>query len=118
MHVRIESPETNAGRVSSDICSEQAGSIEEMVPAAEESTRGDCDIYVPPDGSDDEPSLDDSKIYITARVPLSRMMRYSTRLRALTGGVGTYTMSFDGFAPVQPEREREILEELGRIPRR
>ena len=117
MHVRIESPETNAGRVSSDICSEQAGSIEEMVPAAEESTQSGCDVYVPPDGSDDEPPLDDSKIYITARVPLSRMMRYSTRLRALTGGVGTYTMSFDGFAPVQPEREREILEELGRILR-
>ncbi|WFD35736.1 hypothetical protein MCUN1_002597 [Malassezia cuniculi] len=118
MHVRIEAPETSAGRVSSDICSEQAGSIDEMVPASEETAHGECDVYVPPDDEHEAAAQDDAKIYITARIPLSRMMRYSTRLRALTGGVGTYTMSFDGFAPVQPDREREILEELGRIPRR
>lgn len=118
MLVRIEVPENSAGRVSSDICTEQAGSIEEMVPAAQEAPLTDCDVYVPPDSSDDMPTQDASKIYISARIPLSRMMRYSTRLRALSGGIGTYTMSFDGFASVQPDREREILEELGRSSRR
>lgn len=52
---------------------------------------------------------------IHALAPLARLVSYSSRLRALTAGSGTFTMQLAGFQTVGNDREREILTSLGRM---
>lgn len=124
MRVTIEAGEEHTGKLAADINNEQAGMILEMTQSVDEDASGELDpsVYVPPDSLDDSMlgatrSGPSARMRITAQIPLSRMMRYSSRLRALTGGAGSHSMVLDGFAIAAPEREREILQELGRAPR-
>ena len=52
---------------------------------------------------------------VFALAPLSQMLDYSTRLRALSGGHGLFQMASDGFKQVSSQRAVEILKELGRM---
>ncbi|KAG9317420.1 P-loop containing nucleoside triphosphate hydrolase protein [Chiua virens] len=52
-------------------------------------------------------------VYVTA--PLSQMVDYSTRLRALSGGHGCFDMTNAGFRQVAEPRKLEILREIGRV---
>lgn len=121
MLVTIEANDSHAGKLSSDISVEQHGSILEMIHDVDEGPRtGDYQVYIPPEAAQDfgaSTSTEGNNMTILAHVPLARMMRYSTRLRALTGGAGNYRMELHGFATVSPDRERELLQELGRLPR-
>jgi elongation factor G len=47
---------------------------------------------------------------ITARVPLSEMFGYSTKLRSLTQGRGNYTMQFAAYDPVPKGVSDELIE--------
>ncbi|KAK0468206.1 translation elongation factor 2, partial [Desarmillaria tabescens] len=51
---------------------------------------------------------------IHALAPLSRMLDYNNRLRALSGGYGQFEMTSAGFREVSPSRQLEILREIGR----
>lgn len=51
---------------------------------------------------------------IHATAPLSKMLDYSSRLRALLGGHGLFEMSSAGFRAVSEPRKLEILKEIGR----
>jgi len=46
---------------------------------------------------------------IRAQVPLAEMFGYATHLRSATQGRGTFTMEFDHYDIVPPERARKIL---------
>ncbi len=48
---------------------------------------------------------------VEALVPQSEMLRYSTDLRSMTQGRGTYTMSFDHYDPVPAHLQAKIIEE-------
>ncbi|KOS14213.1 mef2-translation elongation mitochondrial [Malassezia pachydermatis] len=128
MRVAVDAPDTYAGKLTSDISVEQHGSIVEMIHPMEQATpssssssssSSNYQIYIPPDELDQGSERTDvsQPLTIIALIPLARMMRYSTRLRALTGGTGTYRMTLHGFEAVSPDRERALLQELGRIPR-
>jgi elongation factor G len=58
-----------------------------------------------------EPRL---KRTINAVAPLSQMLDYSNRLRALSGGHGLFEMANAGFRQVSNARRLEILKEIGR----
>ncbi|KAJ7180210.1 P-loop containing nucleoside triphosphate hydrolase protein [Mycena crocata] len=51
---------------------------------------------------------------INAVAPLSQMLDYSNRLRALSGGHGLFEMANAGFRQVSSARRQEILKEIGR----
>ncbi|KAJ7904627.1 P-loop containing nucleoside triphosphate hydrolase protein [Mycena olivaceomarginata] len=51
---------------------------------------------------------------INAVAPLSQMLDYSNRLRALSGGHGVFEMANAGFRKVSSVRRFEILKEIGR----
>jgi len=51
---------------------------------------------------------------IHALAPLSRMLDYSIRLRALSAGHGQFEMAAAGFQVVNESRKQEILQEIGR----
>lgn len=77
-------------------------------------------VYVPPEilspsssslSSEGSPSL---RRAIRAVAPLSQMLDYSNRLRALSGGHGLFEMVNAGFREVSDSRRLEILKEIGR----
>ncbi len=46
---------------------------------------------------------------IKAQVPLKEMLDYSTQLRSVTAGEGTFTMSPSHYEPVPPNLQQEIV---------
>ncbi len=49
---------------------------------------------------------------ITGRVPIAEMFNYSSKLRSLTAGRGTYSMEPDGYEPVPKAVTEAIIKEL------
>jgi len=81
------------------------------------------DVYIPPEWI--SPSSGPSRLSghsspinlrrsVNAIAPLAKMLDYSTRLRALSGGQGTFEMTTAGFRQVSEGRKVEILKEIGR----
>ncbi|KAH9077309.1 translation elongation factor 2 [Lactarius deliciosus] len=80
-------------------------------------------VYIPPkwlspstmSSSDQENHSALMKRQVCAVAPLSQMLDYSTRLRALSGGHGQFDMAPAGFRTVMPGREVGVLREIGRV---
>jgi elongation factor G len=54
---------------------------------------------------------DRGKSSITAEVPLAEMMRYTTTLRSMTGGRGTFSMEFNHYDLVPQHLAQEIMDQ-------
>jgi elongation factor G len=53
-------------------------------------------------------SLPGGRAEISALVPLAELQDYLSRLKALTGGEGTYTMDLSHYDPVPPRKQHEL----------
>jgi elongation factor G len=51
---------------------------------------------------------------VRAEMPLAEVMNYSTELRSLTGGIGSYTMEFNRYEVLPPRFQSQIVEQLKR----
>ena len=140
MNVTIAVNETTLGAVVHDISSARGGSVvsldvdqEDSESGSEESPQDNLSaheqterltpeqlhrVYAPPDlygrGGDarnSDPSADQRR-QVKARVPLKEMVGYLKHLRGLTGGRGTFIMSFDRFERVTGQRARRVLAEM------
>jgi elongation factor G len=129
IRIKIIVNEDNLGTVIRDL-TENGGEVSEL--GADASIAIDADdelgpytqdgVYIPPDAlststtayvtSSASPRL---KRTVYAIAPLSRMLNYSSRLRALSGGHGLFEMAGAGFRIVSEPRKREILKEIGRL---
>ena len=49
-------------------------------------------------------------VRISAEVPVSEMDDYQAKLKSLTGGTGSFTMSFDHYEPAPPPIQKELTE--------
>ena len=58
-------------------------------------------------GSD---SLPGQRATLQALVPLAEVSEYQSRLKALTGGQGAYTMELSHYDPVPPRKQQELAE--------
>ncbi len=47
---------------------------------------------------------------IRAEIPMAEVSRYSTELKSMTGGEGTFTLEFSHYQPVPPQIQQEIVE--------
>lgn len=93
-----------------------AEGVEDIEPYAQDG------VYIPPDmlspsasnvaGKNAGSSRVQRSVYAVA--PLSQMLDYSDRLRALSGGHGLFEMVNAGFRQVSEARKLEILREIGR----
>jgi elongation factor G len=54
-------------------------------------------------------SLAGGRAEIAALVPLAELQDYLSRLKALTGGEGTYTMDLSHYDPVPPRKQQELI---------
>ncbi|EIN10425.1 P-loop containing nucleoside triphosphate hydrolase protein [Punctularia strigosozonata HHB-11173 SS5] len=129
--IKITVAEDAIGRIVKDL-NENSGEVLELGSASpNRETGADEDsgpyssdgVYIPPDwispsamavsgGSGHRVSQSRT---IHALAPLSRMLDYSTRLRALSGGHGQFEMMNVGFHEVHEARKTEILREIGRL---
>lgn len=121
IRLKITVDEGSVGRVVEDL-GEHGGEVldldaedEEPEPFMDEGT------YIPPQwlspstGKAAKSTSARMKRTIVALAPLSQMLDYSTRLRALSGGHGLFQMASEGFRRVSSARITEILKELGRM---
>ena len=87
----------------------------------EDSRYSESGVYIPPGWlspssiptSTSSPASH-SRRSISAIAPLSKMLDYAKRLRALSGGHGVFEMANAGFREVTEGRKLEILREIGR----
>ncbi|MGI9246915.1 MAG: elongation factor G [Steroidobacteraceae bacterium] len=54
-------------------------------------------------------SLPGGRSQIAALVPLGELQDYLSRLKAITGGEGTYTMELSHYDPVPPRKQQELV---------
>ncbi|KAI0771558.1 P-loop containing nucleoside triphosphate hydrolase protein [Trametes elegans] len=121
IRLKISVDEGSVGRVVEDL-GEHAGEVLDL-NAAEEDPEPFVDegTYIPPSwlspstGKAAKGTSSRMRRTILAVAPLSQMLDYSTRLRALSGGHGLFQMENDGFRQVSPQRAMDILRELGRL---
>jgi len=55
-------------------------------------------------------TLPGQRATVSALVPLAEISEYQTRLKALTGGQGTYSMELSHYDPVPPRRQQELVQ--------
>ena len=55
-------------------------------------------------------TLSRGRMSVSALVPLAELTDYQTRLKALTGGEGSYVVDFSHYDPVPPRRQQELME--------
>lgn len=126
IRLKISVNEETLGKVIKDL-TEHGGEVLDM--ASDSATIADGEdalpfpqdgVYVPPEIlSPSSSSLfsgasSNVKRAIHAVAPLSQMLDYSNRLRALSGGHGLFEMVNAGFREVSETRKLEILKEIGR----
>jgi elongation factor G len=49
-------------------------------------------------------------VLVSALVPLAELADYQTRLKALTGGEGSYMLDLSHYDPVPPRKQQELAE--------
>ena len=57
----------------------------------------------------DNASLAGGMTKVSAVVPLSELDEYQSRLKSLTGGEGSYSMSFSHYDPVPARKQQDLI---------
>jgi elongation factor G len=57
-------------------------------------------------------TISGNQVRILAQVPASELGEYQTTLKSLTGGEGAFSMSFDHYATVPPEVQKQLEHEF------
>ncbi|CAE6412159.1 unnamed protein product [Rhizoctonia solani] len=125
VNVRVRVGEEAVGKIVKDL-TECGGEIADLgVEAINDAEVGTFDatgVYIPPAIVSPASGVSNTsrvggigvKRTIHAVAPLSQMLDYSNRLRALSAGTGQFEMESAGFREVNDMRRREILVEIGR----
>ncbi|KAK4520243.1 translation initiation factor eIF4A [Mucor velutinosus] len=119
MEVYTEVNENHIGNVVSDLSGTRRG----HVIGLESSALGDdqdgtisehAQVYAPEDSLLVKSDVDGykPKQVIKAHVPLSSMLGYSSALRSLTGGSGSFSMRVIGYGEMSKDRERSVISEM------
>ncbi|KAJ9478230.1 Ribosome-releasing factor 2, mitochondrial [Pseudozyma hubeiensis] len=138
MTTRITVPAAHLGKVINDITAEQNGLVQDVVHQSQDSSSSEAadtqdEVFIPNPtqnrfelqssaassgaagkGASSAAGGAEGKAEIHAVVPLANLVRYSSKLRALTAGAAQFNMQLQGFAKVSKQRQAEILQELGR----
>jgi elongation factor G len=83
VHVEINAPGTVMGDITADLATRRA-----RIDGNEARARG--------------------RIVVSAYVPLAEVTDYQNRLKALTGGEGSFTLALSHYDPVPPRRQQEL----------
>ncbi|KAL9556931.1 hypothetical protein MBANPS3_001642 [Mucor bainieri] len=119
MEVYTEVNENHIGHVVSDLSGTRRGHVIglESSAAVEEDQQSAAEhalVYAPQDSLLVKSDVDGykPKQVIKAHVPLSSMLGYSSALRSLTGGSGSFSMRVIGYGEMSKDRERSVISEM------
>jgi elongation factor G len=56
-------------------------------------------------------ALDGNQTVISCQVPLSEIDGYQSRLKSLTGGAGSFSMTFSHYEPVPARTQKQLMDE-------
>jgi elongation factor G len=118
MQVHTEVNEHHIGTVVSDLSGTRRGHVLGMESDASTDPsavdNGITQIYAPPDSVMVQGDVAGyvPKHVIKAEVPLSSMLGYSSALRSLTGGSGSFSMRVIGYGEMSKDRERAVVNEM------
>ncbi|KAF7965622.1 hypothetical protein HWV62_42627 [Athelia sp. TMB] len=127
IRVKVTVNEDSLGKVVKDL-TEHGGEVSALgADAGPDDAYGPYShegVYIPPDALSTSSASYNShgggggaprvRRTVHATAPLSQMLEYNTRLRALSGGHGLFEMAPAGFKTVTDARKAEILKEIGR----
>lgn len=129
VNVKVTFNEEHLGQVTRDLV-EHGAELSEVASGAAGATDSEGEglpfssegLYIPPAKLSPSAMTSDGgrympgsiKRFINATCPLSQMLDYSNRLRALSGGHGQFEQANAGFREVDDNRKLEILREMGR----
>ncbi|KAI9366293.1 P-loop containing nucleoside triphosphate hydrolase protein [Pilaira anomala] len=118
MEVYTEVNENHIGNVVSDLSGTRRGHVigmeSSMGEQEDETESNDVQVYAPEDSllvSSDVEGYKPKQV-IKAHVPLSSMLGYSSALRSLTGGSGSFSMRVIGYGEMGKDRERAVISEM------
>lgn len=119
MEVYTEVNENHIGNVVSDLSGTRRGHVIGLESSAlgddqDESSSENAQVYAPEDSLLVKSDVDGykPKQVIKAHVPLSSMLGYSSALRSLTGGSGSFSMRVIGYGEMSKDRERSVISEM------
>lgn len=120
MEVNIEVAEDQIGSVVGDLSGTRRGHVIGLESSKAENQlvlqEVNSTIYAPPDsamaGGVHHHEHASQKRVIKAHVPLSSMIGYSSALRSLTAGNGTFSMRVIGYGDMSQDRERTVIKEI------
>lgn len=119
MDVMVEMGEEHLGAVAGDLSGVRRGQILTLETAGKEKEKESAEeknveIYAPPDETVGRRAGEGAGMrgVVRAMVPLSSMVGYSTALRSLTGGGGTFAMRVMGYSEMDKNRERAVVKEV------
>ncbi|KAG2176968.1 hypothetical protein INT43_007622 [Umbelopsis isabellina] len=120
MEVHIEVAEDQIGSVVGDLSGTRRGHVIGLESSSPENQfvqqEVNSVIYAPPDsamaGGVHHQEHATQKRVIKAHVPLSSMIGYSSALRSLTAGNGTFSMRIIGYGDMSQDRERTVIKEI------
>jgi elongation factor G len=99
--IGMESTSTSGFSANDDSNSNNNNDVEVYAPLDSLSARAQGNVagYIP-------------KHVIKAHVPLSSMLGYSSALRSLTGGSGSFSMRVTGYGEMSKDREKAVVDEM------
>ncbi|CAO3614866.1 unnamed protein product [Mucor fragilis] len=119
MEVYTEVNENHIGNVVSDLSGTRRGHVIGLESSAlgddqDGSSSEHAQVYAPEDSLLVKSDVDGykPKQVIKAHVPLSSMLGYSSALRSLTGGSGSFSMRVIGYGEMSKDRERSVISEM------
>ncbi|KAI9487833.1 MAG: P-loop containing nucleoside triphosphate hydrolase protein [Benjaminiella poitrasii] len=120
MEVYTEVNENHIGNVVSNLSGTRRGHVIGLESSLddkdveEEKTLETAEVYAPKDSLLVNSDVDGykPKQVIKAYVPLSSMLGYSSALRSLTGGSGSFSMRVTGYGEMSKDREKAVLSEI------
>ncbi|RIA95669.1 P-loop containing nucleoside triphosphate hydrolase protein [Glomus cerebriforme] len=116
MDVQVEVPEEHLGNVLADLTGTRRGNILGLETSGQSIDYDhSIEIYTPPDPtyiSSDENQGAIIKRIIKAHVPLSTLLGYSSSLRSLTGGTGSFSMRIHSFGIMSEDRAKSVINEM------
>ncbi|KAI8351183.1 P-loop containing nucleoside triphosphate hydrolase protein [Blakeslea trispora] len=122
MEVHTEVNEDHIGSVVSDLSGTRRGHVIGMESSADDqdsqgnvdSSNENAQVYAPEDSLLVSHDVDGykPKQVIKAHVPLSSMLGYSSALRSLTGGSGSFSMRVIGYGEMSKDREKAVVSEM------
>ncbi|CAB4412984.1 unnamed protein product [Rhizophagus irregularis] len=117
MDVEVEVPEEHLGDVLADLTGTRRGNILGLETSGQLIDYDhSIEIYAPPDStyisSNEKQKVIEPKRIIKAHVPLSTLLGYSSSLRSLTGGTGSFNMRIHSFGIMSEDRAKSVITEI------